>query len=395
MLQTGSSTVYVHYPFCGTRCGYCSFPTTDPDVAPQEAYADAVLRELEARAAEHGQGAITSVYLGGGTPSLWREDQLARVVEAILDRFDCAPDMEVTVEANPSSLGYSWLERLWRSGVNRLSLGVQSLDDEVLAMLDRSHTAAGARQAVAMARAAGVENLGCDVIFGVPGQSLERHLGELEMLAELSPDHISTYGLTLAPNTSLRQSGHAAADDDRMARMMESGRGILAAAGYCHYEVSNYCRPSRHSRHNSSLWAGAPYLGLGAFAHSARHEGPSTLRQANPGPEQYLELWSGTATPPASYGATVERVDEHGSRLEVLMLGLRAADGVSRRRYRARFGADLTAHYGEQINRLAQEGLVRLEGDRLRPTGRGIWFADELALRILDRSSHRPKITQL
>ena len=382
---SGPFTVYVHYPFCRTRCSYCSFPTTDPQAAPQEEYADAVLRELDARAPAYHEGTLRSIYIGGGTPSLWQGAQVARVTSAVLSRFQCAPEVEVTVEANPTSLELLWLECLLRGGVNRLSMGLQSLDDSVLALLGRGHTAAGAREAVTTARAAGFANLGCDVIFGVPGQSLEHHLSELEALADLGTEHISSYGLTLAPQSPLGRAGHAPAGDDLMALMMESGRQALAAAGYAQYEVSNYCRPTFQSRHNSQLWAGFAYLGLGAFAHSMLPEGPQTVRQSNPGPDPYLELWSEPGVPVAPYGASVERVDQQASQMEVLMLGLRAVAGVSRAHYRERFCADLTEHHGHRIDELVRQGLLRLEADRLRPTPRGIWFADELALRILGR----------
>lgn len=372
-----SFAVYIHYPFCGSRCGYCSFPTTAPEAAPQEAYADALLRELEAR--ELPGGAIRSVYVGGGTPSLWRGDELARVVEAVLGR--CGAAEEVTVEANPASLRPSWLERLVRAGVNRLSLGVQSTDDEVLALLGRRHTVARAREAVAMAQDAGIRNLGCDVIMALPRQTVEHHLRDISALVELGPQHISTYGLTLAPEAPLRRAGHAPASDDAMARMMEAGRRALEQHGFAHYEVSNYCQPGRHSRHNAALWAGQPYVGLGAWAHSATYLGPETERRANPGPTQYLDVWSGTAAP-NHHGAKVERVDAAGSRLEALMLGLRTVEGVDRQRYEERFGVDLDERHGQKIQVLARAGLVNLDLGRLRPTRKGIWFADELALQI-------------
>ncbi len=369
-------SVYIHYPFCRSRCGYCSFPTSDPHDAPQGAYADAVLRELEARGLPDGE--LRTVYVGGGTPSLWRGEHLARVVEAVLAGRRAE---EVTVEANPASLRASWLRRLMAAGVDRLSLGVQSTDDEVLALLGRRHTAARALAAVHLARSVGVGNFGCDVIFGLPGQTVEHHLRDLEALAELGPQHISTYGLSLAREAPLRRAGYAPASDDAMAAMMEAGRRTLEAAGYEHYEVSNYCRPDRHSRHNTALWSGHPYVGLGAWAHSADHAGPLTVRRANPGPGRYLALWSGGETPP-DHGATVDRVDAAGSRLEALMLGLRTVAGVHRRRFQRRFGVDLSEVYGPQIAALTSAGMVTLQRDRLRPTRGGIWFADELALRI-------------
>ena len=389
----GSFSVYVHYPFCRGRCGYCSFPTTAPHSAPQGEYRAAVLRELDHRAAQYQGGQLRSIYVGGGTPSLWRWQELAQVVGEILGRFDAPAGVEITAEANPSSLHPEWIEGLLEAGINRLSLGLQSLDDQVLALLGRRHRAREARHAVQMVRRAGCTNVSCDLIFGVPGQSLEQHSQQLEQLVQLAPEHLSAYGLTLSPDAPLHRSGKRPVADEQLAEMMEAGRKQLATAGYRQYEVSSHCRPRRRSRHNSLLWAGRPYLGLGALAHSMTYDGPLTLRLRSSPPERYLKQWSrGAEAPPGpGYGGMLERVPEDASRLELVMLGLRTTCGVDRAHYRSRFGADILQHSAQAVARLTAAGLLAVDDHSLRPTRGGIWHADELALRIAECASTRER----
>jgi oxygen-independent coproporphyrinogen-3 oxidase len=370
--------VYIHFPFCRSRCGYCEFYSTASDGdLPHRAYADAVLAELERRAPEHAgsEPSLGSVYVGGGTPSLWKPAELARVLDGVRRAFPAHDrgDPEVTVEANPGAGMTDGLEQLRAAGVNRLSIGVQSLDDRVLALLGRSHTAAQARRAVARARATGFPSVGCDLMAGTPDQPLAHHLEQLERLLELEPDHVSVYSLTLTPHSPLGRAGLAPAASDLAAEMLEQGRARLEAAGLPQYEVSNYAAAPFRSVHNRGVWAGRPYLGLGAGAHSMRWEGPVNLRTVNPPVSQYL----------AGRGGQTERVEEPLSRFEVVMLGLRTVDGVDREAYRRRFGADLLQHYAEKLPQLASWGLIAVEPRAVRPTARGIWFADEIAVRLL------------
>lgn len=368
--------VYIHFPFCGSRCGYCDFYSTacESNDIPHRAYADAVLAELERRAPEHAGGALGSIYVGGGTPSLWQPAELARVLDGIRRAFPAqGGDPEVTVEANPGTGTADGLARVRAAGVNRLSIGVQSLDDRVLALLGRRHSAEQARQAVALARAAGFASVGCDLIAGTPDQTLPHHLEQLERLLELEPDHLSVYTLTLTPGSRLARAGVAPVASDLAAEMLEHGRARLAAAGLPQYEVSNYAAAAFRSVHNRGVWAGRPYLGLGAGAHSMRWDGPANLRTVNPALSPYL----------AGEAGRTERVELPRARFEVMMLGLRTVEGVDREAYRRRFGADLLQHYGQELAELASWGLICLEPHAARPTARGIWFADEIALRLL------------
>jgi oxygen-independent coproporphyrinogen-3 oxidase len=370
--------VYIHVPFCLRRCGYCDFASSaiDPGRIPHRRYVDALLTELGARAADHEELELSTIYLGGGTPTLLAVAELGRILGAIRTRFrPASTELEVTIEANPGTVDGARLAGLRAVGVNRLSLGVQSLDDRCLQLLGRIHDAAAARAAVREARAAGFARLSCDLIFGLPGQTLAHHLDQLRRLLELGPDHVSAYALSLSPESPLSRAGLEPAGDDLQAEMMEAGRELLESAGLPQYEVSSFAPPLERSRHNALCWSGHPYLGLGASAHSMLIRGAETLRIANPPIDRYLAAPTGAAS--------LERVAEKASRNELLFLGLRTTDGVDRAFYAARFGADPLAHVGRAIRELAALGLLTVGETRIAPTRRGIWFADELALRLL------------
>jgi oxygen-independent coproporphyrinogen-3 oxidase len=387
--------VYIHFPFCLRRCGYCDFASCASEAAaiPHTRYADAVLRELDARATAFAAHELRSVYFGGGTPSLWAPAEVARVLAAVRASLGAAAELEVTLEANPGTLAAGACAVLREAGVNRMSLGVQSLDEAALRLLGRIHSAKQARAAVAQARREGGVRLSCDLIFGLPGQSLAHHLGQLDELCALGPEHVSAYALSLAADAPLRERSRAAglapAPEELVAEMMVAGRERLARAGFPQYEVSSYApRPAR-SRHNALVWAGHPYLGLGASAHSMLPLGRANLRSANPPLARYLDApivlpeADGDAAQATVVGSSVELVAEPSSRFEQMFLALRTVDGVDRAAYAARFGADPLAHFRDPLEELAAQELVTLDADRIAPTARGILYADELALRLL------------
>jgi oxygen-independent coproporphyrinogen-3 oxidase len=380
--------IYIHFPFCLAKCGYCDFAScaVEPRSIPHVAYADAVLRELAWRAADYAHLALRSIYIGGGTPSLWSPREVGRVVRAACAACRAADEgIEVTLEVNPATIDASGLARLGDAGVSRLSVGVQSLSDATLRLLGRIHTADQARSCVRAARDAGMDNLSCDVIFGVPHQTVADHLASLEQLLELAPQHVSAYALTLSADAPLRRAGWAAAGDELLAEMMDAGRERLETAGLPQYEVSNFAPPRRRSAHNALVWAGDPYLGLGASAHSMIARGPATLRCANPPIATYLDAAPerDPAGVPTVAGATVEEVDEPRSRNEALFLALRTVDGLDRRAYRKRFGADPVDHFAPGLSSLQAAGLLSVDETRIAPTRRGIWLADEIALRLM------------
>jgi oxygen-independent coproporphyrinogen-3 oxidase len=375
--------VYVHFPFCGLRCPYCDFAVDTRAQIPHDAYADAVVAEIGARRAWFdGAGPLASIYFGGGTPGLWRPDALARVLDAVRAAFgDPAPDaLEITVEANPGEVDQAHLGALRARGVNRLSLGLQALDDRALVALGRSHAAAAGPAAVRAARAAGFDNLSLDLIFGVPGQTLDDWRRSVDGALALAPEHLSAYALTIERGTAFgaldRKGALPRPDDEQVAAMFEHARAAFGAAGLAHYEISSYARPGRRARHNSLYWTGAPYLGVGASAASFRPLADgSGLRFSNArATDSYLR------EQPAP--RQVERRSAAELEKEALWLGLRTADGVDRAHHLVRHGRDPLDGRQAAADRCVTAGWLDADGARLRLTPAGMLFADEVASRL-------------
>ncbi len=367
-----SAGLYVHVPFCRSKCGYCDFYSeTDGDP-------DAVLRAIlaEAAGAAGAFGRFDTVYLGGGTPSLLTAGQVDALLRGLREPGEIADGAEVTLEANPDDVTADRAEAWRASGVTRLSLGVQSLDDEELQVLGRRHDAAAARRAVERARAAGFDELGLDLIWGLPSQTPAEWLRTLRRAIDLGPEHLSCYQLTLDEATPM---GFLAAEgalelpgDDDAYEMFVTTSRVLGAAGYEHYEISNFARGATHrSRHNQIYWRRQPYLGLGPAAHSF----DGRRRWWNvPSITSYLEQVAGGGEAVAG----VEEPDDDQARLERLMLGLRTSDGVAVEHLRSIDG------WRTRLDALVDEGLLRRDGDRIRPTLAGFALADRLPLRLLD-----------
>ncbi len=385
--------VYVHFPFCGVHCPYCDFAVEVRDEIPHDAYADAVVAELAARRAWFdGAGALQSIYFGGGTPGLWRPDALARVIDAACAGFGVAAAaraaLEITVEVNPGEVDLPRLQALARAGVNRLSLGAQSFDDRLLRAIGRNHAAAAIPAAVAAARAAGIDNLSLDLMFGLPEQTLSDWQRSVDAAIALAPAHLSAYALTIERGTpfgALDRAGRLPrAGDDAVAAMFEWARDALAAAGFAHYEVSSYARPGRRARHNSLYWqaAGAAYLGVGASASSFRPLADGTgWRFANPrATATYLKAVRAGGGSPAP--VHVERRTAADLENEALWLGLRTIDGVDRRAHRLRYGRDPTDRRDVAIERCQRAGWLVVDEVHLRLTPAGLLFADEVAGRL-------------
>ena len=363
--------IYIHFPFCRSRCGYCDFPTVATARIPQRRFTRAIIAELERRAGEVGSAPLGTIYLGGGTPSLWRPEAVGQVIRAALSRFPLRPGgVEVTLELNPGDLSPARLRRLREQGVNRLSVGVQVLDDRLLTTLGRRHDAATARRTVTEARAQGFDNISCDLMLGFPGQTTEQHLAQLRDLLALRPDHVSTYALSLGHGCSLYQDrGWRVAEEDLLADLLDAGRALLERRGLAQIEVSNFARPGRRARHNLAYWRCAPYLGLGPHAHSMIPDDAANRRGVNAATAAYL----------AGEQTSWENVPPAAARFEQMFLGLRTADGVSRPDFAARFGRDPVDLYGPALERQRSAGLITVAPERIAPTPRGIWLADELA----------------
>ena len=387
-VQASDGMVYVHFPYCGSKCPYCDFNShvvAHDDVA----YADAVLAELEARGAalRPPPGGLSSIYLGGGTPSLWAPSQVGRVLSALKARFGLRPGAELTLEANPESAQPERLAAFRAAGVNRFSIGCQSFDEAELAALGREHDARASQEAVRAAIATGAR-VSLDLIYGLPGQSTEAARRSVDRALALSPDHLSAYALTVEPDTLLerrvRLGRFRPMPDDEQARLIEAVSAHLAGAGFVRYEVSSYARQGRVSLHNTGYWQGAAYLGLGAGAHSYL-PAPGLVRA-----ERRENVRS-----PARYVDTALAGDVEASWTEVLDAARIAGDRLMIA-FRSRFGLDV-GDFVEELSgavdpapleaataRLVREGLLERVGARLRPTARGWLFNDVVARAMMD-----------
>ncbi len=387
-----SLSLYVHIPFCRSKCAYCDFNSYAGQEELIPAYVEALLREA---AAWSGAGrTIETLYLGGGTPSLLPLPEMERLIDGLRRRFAVAAEAEVSLEANPESVDLPYLRGLCDLGVNRLSLGVQSFDDEELRFLGRIHTAAEAEAAYGTTRQAGFENVSLDLIFGLPGQRLRRWRRSLEKALALAPEHLSLYALTVEEGTPLARSvaeGEVPEPDpDTQAETYSWSEERMTAAGYEHYEISNWAQPGRRCRHNVTYWRNRPYLGLGAGAHSYL----AGWRFANTSlPGRYVEL-VGETRPSDGHGAvtdpsrmpqvtSLERLDEQTEMADTLILGLRLTDGVALEAFRERFGVELDERYSQEIADLTALGLLETGEGHLRLTERGRLLANEAFQRFL------------
>jgi putative oxygen-independent coproporphyrinogen III oxidase len=383
--------VYVHVPFCATRCGYCDFTTYTaeelgggsgglPSGGSRAGWADAIVSEwrLARDVLGASRPAIDTVFIGGGTPTLLPPDDLRRVLDALRADPGLTAGAEVTVEANPETLTPSGLRRLRDGGVTRLSMGMQSACEHVLAVLDRVHTPGRVVEAVADARAAGFDNLSLDLIYGTPGESLEDWQRTLDVVVGLEPDHVSAYALIVEPGTRLAarvaRGEIAHPDDDLMAAMYELADDRLASAGFEWYEISNWARPGRSCRHNVHYWRDTDWWGLGPGAHS--HVGG--VRWWN---VKHPATWASRLDDGLSPAAAREVLDEPTRRLERIMLGLRTDSGASLHDVQAALPEDAHARVRELVdNGLVQEEPVR-QG-RVVLTRRGRLLADAVTLRV-------------
>jgi oxygen-independent coproporphyrinogen-3 oxidase len=372
-------SLYLHIPFCVQKCRYCDFNSVAVAPFSLEEYADLLIREMALRAAMlDAPVTATTLYLGGGTPSLLAPVLVARLVEAAEYHFHLTADAEVTLEANPGTVTAATLGGYRTAGVNRLSLGVQSLDDRFLALLGRVHTAAEAGQAVALARRAGFDNLGIDLIHSLPGQTLGQWQETLREAVALDPEHVSAYGLSIEEGTpfaaSMARGELDLPDEEESVRMIETTRDTLAAAGFEPYEIANFARPGRRSRHNQVYWRRGSYLGFGAGAHSFLASGWG-VRWHNP-PELTAYRSTIATGVPAELDRTV--LTEQEARSEFMFLGLRLLEGVSDAAFHTAFGLGLAEAWPTEIDAQIAAGLLESDGDRLRLTRSGLLLANRV-----------------
>ncbi len=381
--------VYVHFPYCVHRCHYCDFNTRAVASPPRERYARAVLAELDRRASALDGRRVVSVYFGGGTPGLWGARWVGAIVHAV-ERVGGvrASELEVTIEVNPGECDEALL-RAYREegGCNRVSFGVQSFDDAILRRLDRIHDARAAHAALDAAVRAGYERWSLDLMFALPGQTLEAWQETLEIALGHAPPHLSVYNLTVEQATPLaalvRRGRVRLPPDEQQLEMMQLAADVLADGGYAHYEISNYAKPGQASRHNLLYWTGRPYLGLGAGAHSwlPAHGQGLGVRQANVRSDRdYVEA----ALHGRDTAAFRERIDARTHLDERVLTGLRLPlEGVDLDDVQRVTGLDPAALYGERAAALHDAGLLDIEARHWRLTRAGLAVADAVIAHLL------------
>lgn len=358
--------IYVHVPFCLTRCGYCDFNAYAGMSHLASRYVGALVREAELTSDAWRSQDIASVFLGGGTPTMLDAADLETLLIRLRERFAIDPKAEVTIEANPDTVDGPKLEALLEAGYTRLSMGAQSLDASVLAALERVHDPAAVRRAMRDARSVGFTNVNLDLIYGAHGETLASWERTLRETVELAPEHVSAYALTIEPSTPLGRKVQRrevpAPDPDVQADMFELACDLLADAGYRHYEVSNWAKPGFACVHNLGYWERRPYLGLGAGAHSYRGDG--RWWNVRP-PEEYLSLVERGTLPVGGE----ERLEPSDAYLEEVFLRLRILEGVP--------ASWIEPDTAEPFVR---EGLLREDDGSLVPTERGMLVLNELVI---------------
>jgi oxygen-independent coproporphyrinogen-3 oxidase len=401
--------LYLHVPFCHTRCYYCDFNTYAGILPLREPYVRALLTEitLAGQLAQHPDGTprrSRTIFFGGGTPSLLSVAQITRLLAACRSAFAVDASAEITLEANPGTLTQEQLEGLRAAGVNRLSMGAQSFDAGLLKALGRIHTPEEITQAVHFARVAGFPSLNLDFMFGLPGQTMHHWRETLERALELRPEHLSLYSLIIEEGTPFyiwAQEGRiTAGDEDLCADMYEYADERLAAAGYLNYEISNWALPGHASQHNLTYWQNLPYLGMGAGAYSSFGRRRSSNERD---PQQYIRLLkqaSGreggtTFVPPGERGGTKvvppsllpivesEEIGQQQEMSETAFLALRTAMGLHLPTFAERFAQPFQTFVGSRLQRVEAAGLLAYEGDWLRLSKRGRLLGNEVFLRLL------------
>ena len=370
--------LYIHVPFCRHKCPYCSFVSYDYREADIPLYLSALKKELIRRA---GGECIRSIYFGGGTPSLLSVKYVDDLISTISSLFTVDEAAEITIEANPGTINSAYLTAIRELGVNRLSLGVQSLNDRELVLLGRIHTAAEARDAVQHARGSGFDNLSIDLIYGLPGQTLSDWQHTLDEAIMMRPEHLSLYSLTLEAETPMwratKEGSLPEPDPDVGADHYELAEDLLAAQSYSHYEISNWAIAGRECRHNLTYWRNMPYLGVGVAAHSFLdgHRLANTKSL-----DKYLADFSGESSPVPDLDEEINPVLELA---ETVILGLRLCEGINPDDINRRFGIDMLVHYRQQVEEMVDAGLLEQTDGHIKLTRRGRLLSNEVFWRFL------------
>ena len=379
MCEKKELELYVHIPFCVRKCAYCDFLSAPADTQERTLYIDALTEEIRARKNDFTAYRVSTIFLGGGTPSILEGDDSARIFRALQENFDISDDAEITMEVNPGTVTEEKAASWRKSGVNRLSIGLQSADDRELKMLGRIHTYREFLDTWKIVREAGFENVNVDLISAIPGQNLRSWSETLRKAADLGPEHISAYSLIVEEGTPFYErygdgSGEdedkgnhlpPLPDEDTEREIYKATEKILAEYGYHRYEISNYSKTGYECRHNLGYWERKEYLGLGLGASSLISE-CRFHNAADMG--KYLRLYENAGT---DICEDIEHLSVEDQMEEFMFLGLRKTVGISVDDFRKAFGKEIREVYGEQMRKLEEQRLIEYSGNRVRLTERG------------------------
>ena len=389
-------SIYLHIPFCTTRCSYCDFNTYTglEDWMPE--YVEALRKDIGRWGAYLKKPEVHTVFFGGGTPSLLSPPQVQALMDSLRSAFTLTADAEVTLEANPGDCSLAHFQRIHDVGITRLSMGIQTFDDAALRSLGRRHSALVAREAVQIAKKAGFKSVNFDLIYSLPGQTMDQWRKNLEEAMSLRPSHLSLYALTLEEDTPMWRDVNRgklpAPDPDLAADMYELARETLGQAGYSHYEISNWAFDGMECRHNLTYWRNQPYIGLGPGAHSFfRNHRYSVIRS----PQEYAKFIPQTT--PSAFPESlkslspidfIEPIDSQLEHAETAILGLRLVnEGVSKSSFTARFGEQAWVELLKKIQVTKEMGLVAVSNDQLRLTSKGLLLSNEVFWRLLPENA--------
>lgn len=376
------AAIYIHIPFCLTKCPYCSFASRPCAGEPPAWYIDALIRQAE-RLAKHpriSKRRFSSLFIGGGTPTVYSGKELSRLIAACRKFFSIKDDAEISVEANPNTVNVEKLSILKEARVNRISIGVQTFEDHLLRTIGRSHSRSEAIAALQAARIAGFGNLNLDLIYGLPGQQRSDLVSTLKTALTFQPEHISLYELMVEEGTVFGESAARGdldlPDEDETLAMEAAAYGLLASRGYERYEISNFSLPGFRSRHNINYWQNGNYIGLGAGAVSYL-DGLRIKNVADP--EKYRDQVLDGRQP----FAEVERLDKAARFRETVIMGLRMLDGIELAVLKERFGISVEGYYAKTIEELVEQGLLAIEAGRMFLTVKALPLANQVLSRLV------------
>ena len=383
-------SLYIHFPWCVKKCPYCDFNShslrgSDPGSVPGSEYVATLLRDLESELPRIWGRNVDTIFMGGGTPSLFAPEDLDRLLSSLRALLNIKPDTEITLEANPGTVDQSRFQEYRNLGINRLSLGIQSFNNQNLTSLGRIHDGGDARKAIEAANQAGFQNLNLDLMFGLPAQGIEQALHDLDVALSYNPSHLSHYQLTIEPNTLFHHSPPTLPGDDASYAMQEECHAVLNQRGYTHYEVSAFSRPGMQCRHNLNYWKFGDYLGLGAGAHGKiTHVPDQTIQRywKQKQPEKYMR----TAGSEECIGDK-RNLNRHDAGFEFFLNALRLIEGFSASLFQQNTGLPL-AQFSETIANAESNGWLERDMQMIKPTETGQKFLNDLVELFLPEPHH-------